>query len=96
MIIICVADFAQKINAIFSLIIGNRGPLWLTRMEGYILKFLKSFGEFLLWGHSFTIVKCHWEEVFPKIGKWLTPKMKDRKVISTHHMKYINRGKISH
>ena len=32
----------------------------------------------LLWGHSLIIIK--WDKFFPKIGKWLTPTIKDKKV----------------
>ena len=35
----------------------------------------------LFWGHSLIIIKWDCGKFFPKIGKWLTPIIKSKKVI---------------
>ena len=34
----------------------------------------------LFWGNSLIKFKWEWEKFFSKIGKWLTPTIKDKKV----------------
>ena len=34
----------------------------------------------LFWGHSLIIIKWEWGKFFPKVGKWLTRTIKDKKI----------------
>ena len=37
-------------------------------------------------------INCDWENFFPKLGKWLTPIIKDKmELILTHHLNYEKR-----
>ena len=49
----------------------------------------KTYWNILMWvmlfsGRSLITIKWNWGKFFPKIGKWITPKIKEKKVIYTN------------
>ena len=84
----------KKLSILLSLIIGVLGKscvgreVWkevqINGIKGKLLKYL--IVVMLFWGHTLITIKWDWGNFFPKIEKWLTPTVKDKKVISSNSL----------